>query len=73
MIVVYLNDANMSYEDATEYFEEAGAWASRQCQTFIDFDVQDTSDVSYIYDQVAEYRFKDSKDALMFELKWKSS
>ena len=73
MIVVYLNDVDMSYEEAAEYFEEAGAWASRQCQTFVDFDVQDTSDVSYIYDQVAGYRFKDPKDALMFELKWKSS
>lgn len=73
MIVVYLNDSKMSYEEASQLFEEAGAWASRQCQTFVDFNVADVSDVSYTYDQIAEYRFKDPKDALMFELKWKSS
>lgn len=73
MIVVYINDSGMDYDAATEYFDEAGAWATRQCQSFIDFTVQDTSDVSYIFDQVAEYRFRDPKDALMFELKWKTS
>lgn len=70
MIVVYLNDSGLDYDLATERFDEAAAWATRQCQSFIDFHVQDVSDVSYIFDQVAEYRFRDSKDALLFELKW---
>jgi hypothetical protein len=73
MKVVYLNDANIPYKQAEEYFAEAAAWASRQCLSFVDYHVQDVSDVSYIYDNVAQYQFKDSKDALMFELKYKES
>lgn len=71
--VVYLNDAKVLYEDAVAYFTDADLWAKKQCQSYIGHHVQDVSDVSYVYDHVAEYRFKDPKDALMFELKWKST
>jgi len=73
MKIVYLNDSNIAYEEAEDYFAEAAAWASRQCASFIDYHVQDVSDVSYTNDFVTEYRFHDPKDALLFELKWKSS
>lgn len=73
MIVVYLDDSKMNYNSAMSYFDDAGAWATRQCQSFIDYHVQDVSDASLVCDQVAEYRFRDPKDALMFELKWKSA
>lgn len=72
MKTVYLNDAKMSYEKAQIYFVDADLWAKGQCQSYIGFHVQDVSDVSYVYDQVAEYRFKDPKDAMWFELKWKN-
>ncbi len=71
--VVYLNDTGISYEKAEEYFAEAAAWASRQCSSFIDYHVQDVADFSYTNDLIAEYAFDDPKDALLFELKWKSS
>ena len=73
MNVVYLNDTGIRYEDAEEFFAKAAAWASRQCVSYIDYHFQDVSDVSYIYDYIAEYGFDDPKDALMFALKWKSS
>ena len=73
MIVVYLNDTGIPYEQAEDYFAEAAAWASRQCSSFVDYHIQDVSDVSYIYDHVTAYHFKDPKDALMFELKWKTA
>ncbi len=73
MKVVYLNDTGIAYDDAESYFEEAALWAKKQCQSFVAYHVQDVSDVSYIYDHVAQYEFKDPKDALMFELKWRSS
>lgn len=69
--VVYLNDKNLDYFHAEEHFEIAANWAKKQCSSFIGFHVQDVSDVSYEYDFVAEYRFKDIKDAIWFELKWK--
>ena len=71
--VVYLNDGGMSYEEGLTYFKEAADWARRQCASFVDYHVQDVSDVSYVYDNVAQYGFNDPKDALLFELKWKSS
>jgi len=69
--VVYLNDEKVSYEQAEEHFAEAAVWAKKQCSSFIGYHVQDVSDVSYVYDHVAQYQFKDPKDALLFELKWK--
>ena len=73
MKVVYLNDAKIPYEEAHTHFKEAAEWAKAQCQSFVDYHVQDVSDVSYVYDHVASYGFNSPKDALMFELKWKSS
>jgi len=73
MKVVYLNDTGVPYEQAEEYFAEAAAWASQQCSSYIDYHVQDVSDVSLINDFVTEYRFDDAKDAAWFQLKWKSS
>ena len=73
MKVVYLNDTGIPYEQAEEYFAEAAAWASRQCSSFVDYHVQDVSDVSLINDFVTEYRFDDTKDAILFQLKWKTS
>ena len=73
MMVVYLNDTKIPYEQAEEYFAEAAAWASRQCLSFIDYHVQDVSDFSYLYDHVAQYQFNDPQDALMFQLKYKDN
>ena len=73
MKTIYLNDTNVPYEQAEEYFAEAAAWASRQCSSFVNYHVQDVSDVSLINDFIVEYRFGDPKDALLFELKCKSS
>ncbi len=73
MKVVYLNDKNIPYEQAHAHFKQAAEWARRQCSSFVDYHVQDVSDVSYVYANVAQYGFNDPKDALLFELKWKSS
>ena len=73
MKVVYINDTGIPYEQAEEYFAEVAAWASRQCSSFVDYHVQDVSDVSLINDFVTEYRFDDPKDAILFQLKWKTS
>jgi hypothetical protein len=72
MKVVYLNDTGIAYDQAEDYFAEAAAWATRQCSSYIDYHVQDVADVSYTNDFIAQYGFNDAKDALLFELKWKS-
>jgi hypothetical protein len=70
--VVYLNDTGIPYEQAESYFKAAAEWAKQQCSSFSGYHVQDVSDVSYTNDFITEYRFKDPKDAIWFQLKWKS-
>ena len=48
MKVVYLTDERIAYEQADSYFKEAADWARKQCSSFVDYHVQDVSDVSYI-------------------------
>jgi len=72
MKVIYLTDEGIPYEQAEDYFAEVARWASSQCHSFVDHRVQDVSDFSYTSDYIAEYRFKDPKDALLFQLKWKT-
>jgi hypothetical protein len=71
MKVVYLDDAGIPYEQAELYFSRAADWAKKQCPSFVSYYVQDVSDVSLINDYVTSYHFKDPKDAVWFELKWK--
>lgn len=73
MKVVYITDSGIPFEQTEEYFSSAAKWASDYCSSFMGYHVQDVSDVSYQYDYVTEYRFTDPKDALLFELKYKSS
>jgi hypothetical protein len=73
MICVYINDTGIAYEQANDFFAQAAAWADRQCSSYISYHVQDVSDVSLINDFIAEYRFGDPKDALLFRLKYKLS
>lgn len=70
MNVVYLTDERIPFDTAEEHFAEAAAWASRQCLSYVDYNVQDVSDVSYNYDYVARYTFNNPKDAMLFQLKW---
>ena len=73
MTAVYLDDTNIPYDQAEEYFAEISAWATRQCSSYVDYYVQDVTDVSLINDFVTVYYFKDPKDALLFQLRWESS
>lgn len=71
MIVVYLNDTGIPYEQAEAYFSASADWAKKQCSSFIGYNVQDVSDVSLTNDFIASYSFKDPKDAVWFEMKWR--
>jgi len=73
MKIVYLSDTGIPYEKAEAYFSEAADWAKEQCLSFVGHHVQDVSDVSLVNDYISSYHFKDPKDAVWFELKWKSS
>lgn len=73
VLEVYLNDSDLEYEEAERHFAEVAAWASRQCPSFVDYYVQDVSDVSYTNDFIAQYIFEDPKDVVIFQLRWGSN
>ena len=73
MTVVYIDDTDIPYAQAKDYFAEISAWATRQCSSYVDYHVQDVSDASYSNDFITAYYFNDPKDALLFQLKWKTS
>jgi hypothetical protein len=60
----------MSYDFAEQHFWNANLWALEHCSSYQGHNVQDVSDVSYIYDNLALYLFEDEQDALLFRLKW---
>jgi len=70
MFEVYLNDAKMGYDESELYFHNADHWAREHCASYYSHDVQDVSDVSYYYGNIALYLFREEQDALMFRLKW---
>lgn len=70
MIQVYLNDSKLKYDEGIKLFLEANEWAVKYCPSYKGHHVQDVSDVSYVYDNIALYVFEDEKDANWFQLKW---
>ena len=70
MKLIYLTDRGQTWEQAEEYFQQAAHWAHENCLSYQGCHVQDVTDVSYEYDQIAEYGFDDEKDAVLFSLRW---
>ena len=70
---VYINDSGNSqgYDHLPEYWDGMNHWAQEHCDSYQGYDAQDVSDVSLQWDEVAEYRFLQERDAMLFELKWK--
>lgn len=71
MINVYVNDAlSPGYDFNSAYFGEMDEWARSHCPSYRGYEVVDTSDTSLIWDEVAEFKFENEQDVLMFKLKW---
>ena len=69
---VLINDSKSpGYEQNGVYFTEIHLWALNTCKSYRGMHIQDVSDVSLQWDEIAEYTFEDEKDAMFFELKWK--
>lgn len=71
-IKVYLTDEKHSfdYNHSRLYFIDAAIWATRNCASYVRYDIQDVSDFSPTYDQIAEYEFTDERDVTWFKLRW---
>ena len=71
VVTVYLDDRNQAYDEAYDRFIDAGLWAQDHCPSFVTYSIQDASDHTLYFDQVAEYIFRNERDAVAFALKWK--
>jgi len=71
MIKVILTDQGLkNYDQARLHFIDASIWALQNCKSFGGYEIVETADVSYEWDQMAEYKFLDEKDAIWFKLRW---
>lgn len=70
IVTVYLDDRNQTYDLAYLRFIDAALWAQDHCSSFVTYSIQDVSDHSIMFDQVAEYSFREESDATFFKLKW---
>lgn len=67
---VWLDDRGLSYDQSELLFLQAEHWARTHCESFDQVIYTDLSDTSYTIDQLAEFQFRDEKDALMFSIKY---
>ena len=68
---VLINDSRSGgYENNHKYFAEIDQWARDNCKSYQGYHVQDVSDVSYQWDEIAAYLFTDNKDVNWFTLRW---
>lgn len=71
IITVYLSDQGLlSYDQARWHFIDASIWALYNCRSFQGYEIVETADVSYEWDQIAEYRFTDPRDVTLFKIRW---
>ncbi len=71
VIKVLLTDQGLkNYDQARLHFIDASIWALYHCKSFQGYEIVETSDVSYEWDQIAEYRFTDKRDVFLFKLRW---
>ena len=71
MIEILVSDEKSpSYEQNGQYFVNIDLWAREHLKSYKGFDVQDVSDVSYQWDEIACYLLEDESEATLFRLKW---
>jgi hypothetical protein len=70
-LTVIVNDEKSGgYEFNEDYFATIDAWARAHCTSYQGYHVQDVQDVSLQWDDLAQYRFGDEQDLVIFRLKW---
>lgn len=68
--VLISDEKSGGYDNNSHYFNNIHCWAKEHCASYVGVHVQDVSDVSYQWDEIAAYTFTDEKDVVLFKLKW---
>lgn len=68
---VLINDGSTGgYEHNAAYFNKLRQWAQTHCASFVAMHVQDVSDCSLQWDEIAQFTFTDEQDAFWFTTAW---
>ena len=72
MVDVLISDERSpDYYKNSEYFADIDAWAQVMLGSkYLGYHVQDVSDVSLQWDEIACYQFADEQSANWFKLRW---
>lgn len=70
MYVVHIG-GDSGYDNNRKFFNERHHWAINNCKSYKGMDVEDVTEVSMCFDEVAEYSFDLEQDKLLFVLRWK--
>jgi hypothetical protein len=73
MHTVILHDNKLNWDEAKLYFSTINRWAIENCSSYKGYEVQDVTDVSDLFDQVASYQFESDADQVWFKLRWAST
>ena len=68
--ILVTDEKSPNYDQNKIYFFNIHFWAKDHCASYVDFHIQDVSDVSLLWDEIACYRFNGEADATLFRLKW---
>lgn len=68
--VIISDEKSPDYYQNSEYFEQIDQWAQQNCASYHGYYVQDVSDATYEWDELACYQFLDERDATWFKLRW---
>ncbi len=68
--VLVTDEKSPNYDSNKKYFFDIHFWAQDHCSSYVDFHIQDVSDVSLLWDEIAAYHFNNEADATLFRLKW---
>jgi hypothetical protein len=69
MIKICIGD-RLEWKDAQDEFNDIQYWTYKHCKSFVEMKIRDVSDVSILYDYVAEFSFTEERDATLFRLKY---
>lgn len=69
MIKVCIGD-RIEWKNTYEEFFKRRQWACVNCKSFYEMKISDVSDVSMLYDYVAEFSFTEERDATLFTMRW---
>lgn len=71
--VLITDERSPDYYKNAEYFASIDRWAQDNLGSkYLGYHVQDVSDVSLQWDEIADYVFEDDQSANWFRLRWQS-